>query len=358
MVFQECDGDMKPTGRAATFAGVEFAPLQFSDLIDKKLSDKVVVPLRWTRARVVESTIPEIGIDQVSSGHATVESVYSTKTIGLVKGGWLPPGLAVRADMIVIPDRCTIADLRGRFCGGIKKNESEKDFLDFFAGSGIRINPLLYAIEGNQRKDPSPEAIEQQLNEAVVALRAALPEAEIVPVDQAGLEGAIGIVQDTRASMARKQEFLMRLAPKLHAPTSAKRKELLWDDVLETARECGVVKSSLVVFAALSAISVPNGRSPAKRLLKFTCDYSIEDAYNALADLRSLEMLMCLFALFPEQQLMLCTGDKDLALLWAGIRASNFVWSGNHASSSLSPVESLLPNMTSTQRASFFDTVE
>lgn len=353
LVFQEHDDDMKPTGRSAAFSGVEFSPLQYVDLIDKKLSNRVVIPLNWTHAKVVESNIPEIIVDQIASGNATLNSTYTSRSIGLVSGGWLPSGLAVTDSMIVMPDRCTICELKGRFKGGIKTNKVDMDFLDFFSGEGIRINPLLYALEGNVRKNPTPEVIEQQLEEVFAALRSALPQAELVPADGSGLHGVIGIVQNTHASMARKQDFLMRLAPKLQAPTSARKKAPLWDEVLLTAQHCGITKNSLVVLAVLSSISVPMGKSPAKRLLKLTNDYSMEDSYNALADLRSLEILICLLALFPDQRLMLVTEDKDLALLWTGMRASGFTWTGKHASFELSPIEALLPNMTEAQRASF-----
>src|SRR5579859_2114735 len=29
---------------------------------------------------------------------------------------------------------------------------------------------------------------------------------------------------------------------------------------------------------------------------------------------------------FPNEKILLCTGDKDLALFWAGVRASDFAW--------------------------------
>jgi len=114
--------------------------------------------------------------------------------------------------------------------------------------------------------------------------------------------------------------------------------------VLAIAAESGVPMASLVVLAALSAVSVPNGKSPAKRLLKLNQpDYTEEDAYNALADLRSLEVLMHLFAMFPEEKILLCTGDKDLALFWAGIRASGFTMENGCFAGQLSPVEAMLP---------------
>lgn len=147
----------------------------------------------------------------------------------------------------------------------------------------------------------------------------------------------------------------MRMVPRLQAPTSESKKAQLWDETLAVAQECGVDTRSLVVLAVLSSISVPLDKSPAKRLLKPSLDYSAEDAYNALADLRSLEMLIYLFALFPDQQIMLCTGDKNLALLWAGIRASKFSWSGKGATFTISPVEAFLPGVSPERSSAFFD---
>jgi hypothetical protein len=276
--------------------------------------------------------------------------------IGLVKGGWLPSGIALQNDMIVIPDRCTVSELVGRFRDGKKTNDQNKDFLDLFADEPIRINPLLYVLEGNLRANPTPETVEQQFNEVCEKIKSSLPLSELVPTGRSSLRGVVGIISDTRDSMARKQDFLMQLAPNLRAPVSASRLPKVWDGVLATADACGVPRKSLVVLAVLSAISVPNGRSPAKRLLKLTeSNYSTDLAYNALADLRSLEVLMHLFALFPNERVLLCTGDKDLALFWAGIRAFDFAWCDGHLHLTLSPVEALLPNVTPERRASYFD---
>jgi hypothetical protein len=87
-------------------------------------------------------------------------------------------------------------------------------------------------------------------------------------------------------------------------------------------------------------------------------NYSAELAYNALADLRSLEVLMYLFALFPNERLLLCTGDKDLALFWAGIKASDFNWRSGYFQGKFSPVEALLPNVLPERMASYFNEEE
>lgn len=358
LAYAELDNSGISTGRRMAFAGVEFTPLGYDDLVDTKLGDKIVIPLNWKHAKVIESNIPEIELDRFVSGHAKLESTYTSKAIGLVRGGWLPSGLAVGGRTIVLPDRCTISELKGRFQGGTKKKEDDKDFLDLFEEEGIRINPLLYALEGNARRNPTPDEVQQQLEEVMAALRSTLPKAELVPSGSGALGGVVGIVRDTQVSMERKQDFLMRMAPKLAAPTSATKKAQAWDEALTVAQSCGIAKDSLVVLAVLSSISVPMGRSPAKRLLKLRADYSDEDAYNALADLRSLEILMSLFAMFPDQRIMLCTSDKNLALFWAGMRASRFVRAGNATSFTLSPVEALLPSDSLARAASSFDVID
>ncbi|WP_178084379.1 hypothetical protein [Pseudomonas sp. FSL W7-0098] len=257
--------------------------------------------------------------------------------------------------MIVLPDRCVFTELAGRFRAGEKTKLEDKDFLDFLTGRPVRINPLLYVLEGNLKRNPDYASIEHQFEVATEIINAALPLAQIVPSGRGCLEGVKGLIRDSEASMARKQEFLMCLAPRLRAPIAARRVSEVWDDVLSTAKACGVPARSLVVLAALSAVCVPNGKSPAKGLLKFNVSkYTVEDAYNALADLRSLELLMHLFAAFPDEETLLCTGDKDLVLFWAGIRPSEFVMVNGVFSVKFSPVEELLPNVTPERKAAYF----
>jgi hypothetical protein len=334
-------------------SGVEFSPLQYLDLKNTKLSGEIVIHLNWKHATIAESSIPEITVNKAASGNLTLNSAFKSKAIGLVKGGWLPSGLAVQGNMIILPDRNIVTNIRGRFRSGVKKNDGDKDFLDFISGEGIRINPMLFPLEGNLMKFPTREQVEQQLEEVVVALRSALPSAELVPADKGGLQGIVGLLDDSRGNMERELDFLMQIAPKLESPTSARKRDSLWGEVLDIARQCDLSLKSLVVIAALSSILVPNGKSPAKRVLKLERDYTVEKAYNALADIRSLALLIGLFALFPEQRFMLCTEDKNLALFWAGIRASDFDWTGEHANFKISPVDELLPGISSAQRSIF-----
>jgi hypothetical protein len=93
---------------------------------------------------------------------------------------------------------------------------------------------------------------------------------------------------------------------------------------------------------------MPQGRNPAKGLLKFGEAYEPKDAYNGFADIRALEILMHLFALFPDQRVMLCTADKDMALFWVGLQASNFAFSHGRMTYDMTPTD-LLPGIANEQ---------
>jgi len=180
----------------------------------------------------------------------------------------------------------------------------------------------------------------------------ALPDAQIVP--DAAVQGVIGLVSDMRSSFDRQVEFLCLVAPKLQSPVSASRRPEAWHWVLETAQKCGLIRGSLVVLAALSMVVVVKDVSPAKRLIKPSAKYSKADAYNALADLRALELLIRLYAAFPDEKVMLCTGDKNLALFWAGIRASGSTREGMITRYTLSPVQALLQKVTPNLMEAYF----
>ncbi|RMU05221.1 hypothetical protein ALP36_03109 [Pseudomonas syringae pv. coriandricola] len=313
------------------------------------------MPLRLANARVVESNLLDLSLETQVSVSAVLDSPHSSRALGLVRDGWLPSGIAFSDSMIVLPDRCVFSELAGRFRAGEKTNLEDKDFLDFLIGRKVRINPLLYVLEGNLKRNPDDASIEHQFDVATKIINAALPLAQIVPNGRDGLEGVRGLIRDSEAGMARKQEFLTRLAPKLRAPIAARRVNEVWDEVLATAKACEVPVRSLVVLAALSTVCVPNGKSPAKGLLKFNVrKYTVEDAYNALADLRSLEVLMHLFAAFPDEKILLCTGDKDLVLFWAGIRPSELAMVNGVFSAKFSLVEDLLPNVTPERKTAYF----
>ncbi|WP_058767698.1 hypothetical protein [Pseudomonas rhizoryzae] len=343
-IFEEQDAEGFSTGRTAAFEGVALQPLKYADLVNMKLDRPVTIPLSWSGARVVKSDIPDLSVAELANINTTLESTFTNRAIGLVRGGWLPSGLALRDNMVVMPDRCTISDLAERYRDG-QKIRHGNDFLDIFQDKPIQINPGLYAMEGNKRQLPTAEQVADQWAEACRKVRAALPDAQLTP--DSAVQGIAGLLDEMRENMVRKVQFLCRVAPMLQSPVSRRRRPLVWRQVLEVAQCCGLPRHTLVVLAAMSIICVNNGAGPAKRLIKPSAKYSAEDAHNALADLRALELLCHFYALLPQENIMLCTGDKNLALFWAGMRASDFAYESNGAMSyKLSPLDALLPHVT------------
>lgn len=340
LVFQETSGaDGKPSRRIA-FTDYDIKPLGFSELAATALGSKVTVPLEVQNARVLDGDgVPEESRHRFET---TLESHFTSKAIGLVKGGWLPSTLgAYRSRYTFLLDRNIITEIVGRFQQGNLVGR-EPDFLDLFRDEPVRLNPLLYALEGNSRAIPNPQQVSDQFEEVVEKLQKALPKA-ILAVGPKSIEGILGLIEDTRAGMARREKFLMHLAPALQSTIAKAKVQTTWNDVLAAADELNIPRNSNVVTAALSAISVPGGRSPAKQILKFKPGYSVEDAYNALADLRSLDIFANLLSLHPNEHMQLCTADKNLALFWAGIRASNFSKASSGCRFDIDPVDTLIP---------------
>ncbi|MER9683828.1 hypothetical protein NKJ23_31900 [Mesorhizobium sp. M0184] len=283
-----------------------------------------IIPLAG-RGTIVGGDVADTEIGRTGRFRTELQSRFASKSVGLVRGGWLPSAIAIQGDSVVLPDRCVVAELDRRLKDGIPKYTGRSDFIDLFADHAIRINPALFALEGDKREHPTAESAKRSLDESVRKLRSALPKAILVADDANGLKGILGLIEDTRSGMDRKQDFLIHLNPRLQSPTAQHRVQSVGNEVVATAKACGLQVRSLVVLAALSLVVVANGKSPAKGLLKFKASYGREEAYNALADLRSLELLMHIFAIWPDHRVILCTADKDLALFWSGIGASNFV---------------------------------
>ncbi|MCA1397948.1 hypothetical protein [Bradyrhizobium sp. BRP56] len=338
-----CDG---APGKATTFTWERVEPLGYAELVAADLNHGPTIPLVFQGCRIID-TDTELDRAQVHTVRLTLESAFRSRTIGLVRNGWLPSALAADVpDTIILLDRNVVSEIVGRFEGG-KMTGSRSDFLDLLASKPMRINPVLFAMEGNVRAMPTPALVLQQLEEVAAKLRRALPKAQLV-LGSDSLRGAMGLIEESRQGFKRKQAFLMQLAPALTAPVGRKNASARWIEVFAAADACKVPRSSLVVLAALSSIVVPNGQGPAKRLLKFKTNYTEEDAYNALADLRSLEFLIYLFSWFASVPTTFFTADKDLALFWCGLCASEFESRGRGVHCSLAP-DKLLPGEYASQ---------
>lgn len=327
--------------RTIAFTDVDIRPRTYEELASAKLHAGITIPLEMYNGRIVETDVEGIDTSKYAHITTTLVSPFTAKAIGLVRGGWLPSALAAtRETAVILPDRNIITEISGRFDGG-KRVGRDPDFLDLFEDDPIRINPMLFAMEGNGRTLPTPEAARGQLEEAVAKLRQALPAATLM-VGPGSIDGLLGVIEDVRPGMARKQAFLRHVAPILAAPVARRDVDRRWQEVLTAAKDFGVEQASLVVLAVLSTI-VNTARCAAKSLLKFHVTYSDADAYNALSDLQALDLLLYCLACFPEMHTQLCTADRNLALFWVGANASDIARQGDGIRFTMTPHDAVLP---------------
>lgn len=355
LTYTELEGPDGGEPRTLSFVNAEIQPLDFATLQRARLDQRLTIPLICRGGTLVSTTIEGHEPGETVNASAILESAYTSEAIGLVKGGWLPSAFAVtHQKTTILVDRNVVTKIVGRFENGRRRGRHAPDFIDLFADQPIRINPLLYVLEGNDRRIPTPDEAAAQLEEVERKLCSALPQAELA-IGPDSLRGALGLIEDSRASLERKQRFLRHIAPRMVSPVARPDVEARWNDVVLAADLYGVSRRSLVVLAALSAVAVPNGKSPAKRLLNFRNGYTEALAYNALADLRALELFIGCHCLFPGEPMQLCTADKPMALLWTGIQASNFQWIGSGFSYDMTPVEGLFPESVGLSWQSILD---
>jgi len=327
--------------RTIAFTDVDIRPRTYEELATAKLHAGITIPLEMYNGRIVDTDVEGVDTSKYAHITATLISPFTSKAIALVRGGWLPSVLAAtRETAVVLPDRNIITEIAGRFDGG-KKVGREPDFLDLFEDDPVRINPMLFAMEGNSRALPEPDAARAQFEEAVEKLRKALPAATLM-VGPGSIDGLLGLIEDVRPGMARKQAFLRHVAPTLAAPVARRDIDRRWQEILAAAKDFGVMQASLVVLAVLSTLVNP-ARSAAKSLLKFHAAYSDADAYNALSDLQALDLLLYCLAFSPDMHTQLCTADRNLALFWVGAGASDLARSGGGIRFTMTPHDAVLP---------------
>lgn len=136
---------------------------------------------------------------------------------------------------------------------------------------------------------------------------------------------AYDVVCDLAVRGLKETAFLLAVIPMLRNRVSRSELRTREQQLVQSARESGVNADSLVMLAALSCLyEGDEGEFGAGRqILKPKNNYDHHDAYNALADLHALELLLASRTIRDQMPLALCTCDKALALFWCGLLPTN-----------------------------------
>ncbi len=329
--------------REFVFGDFKMQPLEFSHLqeLTGKRGGPVSFPLsvRGARELAADGTLGE----ERFSVDAALSAPYSLQVLALVDGGWLPAGLLPQECLLLL-DRCALTFIKGRYQAGAAPQEGPGDFLDLLTDRVVRVNPIPLMLEGNLARLPaSVQELETQYDEAHAAIRRALPSADVTPDRRSAVQGATGLLVETRERYNRERSFLKTVCPGLGTSVGVLQKVARWNHILEVAAAHRLRVASPVVICALSCAVAAQSCNPARTLLKARTAYRDCHAHNALADLLALRLMMSAHANFPDEIPVLLTQDRDLAMSWAGLGATHAKTGENSFTYDLAPAETLFP---------------
>lgn len=223
----------------------------------------------------------------------------------------------------------------------------EKRWRDNLNSKRFLLNSVLYASEGKTQQTPTLEAFRNDIAVANGIFARGLPKARTIHHDSWQLDKFFENVIATAGRHQREAEFLIEVSPKILSRVSPKGTKQVEREIIEVAYSKKLSPHSFVVLAALSCLYEPqDGKEPkiGRGVIKPKLGHTFAEAYNALADIRSLEFLAAASGLSGPSA-GFCTRDKDLAEFWMCLGVSLPKWDGNRFSADLSPSSNLFPRL-------------
>jgi hypothetical protein len=263
--------------------------------------------------------------DEIKSGRATIKAkvTFNKPTIvfALVPGGWVPMPFTIPARFLV--DRNVVISLGKIRAGKVVANaESLVWWTQFFTKSGAVFNPLPYAMEAGFQRKPTMQEFMTAYDQGASELLQSLPQCQVTKFEESNYRAAYAQLEAFDQRTDNEVAFLRAVSPIVVPRTSRREEWSMVDQVLDTADKCRVARASLVSLAALSCIfEHTHGDPPAigRQVLKPKPSYTDAMAFNALSDLRHIELAAAGQTLFKGDGFALCTCDRALALLWSAL---------------------------------------
>lgn len=301
----------------------EFTPISFEPLTTHQLLAAVGSPSSPVDLVCQGTNVVIDGVFQKGAARVRMkgEFLHGPAPFALVAGGWLPMLFSIPQYFLV--DRNVVARLRRiREQGPRDGDASFHWWTNIFEGAAGLFNPLPYAYEGRYRRIPSLQEFESAFVEGVLELREAFPNASVVEYERVQVESAYQHLMSLQERSERETRFLLEAVPLVLNRVSRERERVAQGQVLQLASRLSVSRDSLVVLAVLSVLYEDvhgNPMSVGRRLLKPTANYSAADSYNAVSDLRHIELAALSHSVLPEHRFALCTNDLGIALFWTSL---------------------------------------
>jgi hypothetical protein len=274
---------------------------------------------------------------------------------GLVEGGWLPlPFVGSRPFLV---DRNVVIMLER-----IRKGENRQYFRDnewwfsLWQKVSPTINPVLYAWEGDCRRSPTYDEFCDSFERGAEEILATLPFAKVTKFEEQNYKAVYESLQGMSERLKSESEFLRYASALILHRSGDTDLEKNRQDLVRKAKQLGLRWPSLVLVAVFSCLYESrdgSGYLAARRILKPADTYAENDAYNAVSDLRALELYMALRTV--DKRIALATCDLAQAAFWCLLRPSSPGYSRDSVTFSAIFSTELFPRLSQEQLENFLD---
>jgi hypothetical protein len=275
----------------------------------------------------------------------------------LVEGGCLPPPWVEPSKLLV--DRNVLSSLQQVVHGsGRKDQQSTAWWVQFLQDEKVLINPFLYALE-EEHRPPSFNEFCRAFEEASADAVTIFPRASVVKYDLYQYEIAYNLIIRPLYEKTRQEiDFFLKTVPFILNRAGDPKLSSIEHQILEIARSLRLDLCSLPVLAVLSCLYENRNGSgflTGRRLIKPRIQYTEEDAYNTLSDIKALELFLNIRATIQEPY-ALCTCDLAIALFWCGLEVRDVHYipiteSIGYSEFSFSITENLFPRLEESDRS-------
>jgi len=269
----------------------------------------------------------------------------------LVKAGWLPVPFVPRGIFLI--DQNVLSTLT-KIADGQIQPDYRDIWLNFLNSPRLVINPVFCAWEGTSRRTPTYSEFRDGFDAASSRISAVLPKANVIRFERVHYDAAYTSIRDSVERQEKETEFLFYAVPLIRERTSAAKLEEYQRSLVSKAKELGLNDRSLGVIAVFSCLFESqdgSGFLVGRKILKPKQLYTEQDAYNALCDLRYLELYICSRTI--EEPMVLCTRDRAMTAFWCLIGPHSVLWENGKFTYSLEFSSDLFPRLSPEQREAF-----
>lgn len=305
-------------GRSIEIAPAFVRPLGPSDIraLEADKTSSLEMELEANEAIVNGEKKPGLSVVKANVAFDKPALIYA-----LVQGGWLPLPFVIPPRFLV--DRNVVIALRKIREGYAVANAEPLQWWTklFSEGTGT-FNPLPYAYEAGYRRKPTMAEFVSAYDEGVSELLHALPGCHVVKFADTHYRTAYAQLEAFDGRNEREIRFLQETCPLVSQRNSRRLEAEVTEAIVRIADKYEVGRTSLATLAVLSCLYEDvHGTPPSigREVLKPKAVYTEADAFNAISDIRHIEMAAAGQSYFKQEAFALCTRDRPLTLLWSAL---------------------------------------